>query len=60
MLSGYLGMSEDGSGAVNFAVDYADQTTRDFEAWLKAIREGNVNVVKPAMAIAKKKAAKSK
>ena len=45
---------------VTFAVDYADQATRDFEAWLKAIREGKVNVVKAAMAIAKKKAAKSK
>jgi uncharacterized protein (DUF2252 family) len=61
MLSGYLGTSERFDQAlVDFAVDYADQATRDFEAWLKAIREGKVNVVQPAMAIAKKKAAKAK
>jgi hypothetical protein len=60
MLSGYLGTSDRFDQAmVTFAVDYADQATRDFEAWLKAIREGKVNVVNPAMAIAKKKAAKS-
>jgi uncharacterized protein (DUF2252 family) len=48
MLSGYLGMSERFDQAlVDFAVDYADQTTRDFEAWLKAIREGKVKAMKP-------------
>ena len=49
MLSGYLGTSDRFDQAlVDFAVDYADQTTRDFEAWLKGIREGRVKVVKPA------------
>ena len=61
MLSGYLGTSDRFDQAmVTFAVDYADQATRDFEAWLKAIRAGKVNVVKAAMAAAKKKAAKKK
>ena len=46
MLAGYLGNSERFDQAlVDFAVDYADQATRDFEAWLKGIREGKVNVV---------------
>lgn len=48
MLSGYLGTSDLFERAlVNFAVDYADQTTRDFEAWLKAIRNGKVEALKP-------------
>ena len=61
MLAGYLGTSERFDLAlVDFAVDYADQATRDFEAWLKAIREGKVKVVNPAMTTAKKKAGKPK
>ena len=49
MLSGYLGNTDRFDKAlVDFAVDYADQTTRDFEAWLKSIRDGKVKVVKPA------------
>ena len=60
-MAGYLGTSERFDLAlVDFAVDYADQATRDFEAWLKAIREGKVKVVNPAMATAKKKAGKAK
>ena len=48
MLSGYLGTSERFDQAlVSFAVDYADQTTRDFEAWLKAIGEGKVEAIRP-------------
>jgi uncharacterized protein (DUF2252 family) len=59
MLSGYLGASDRLDQAlVTFAVDYADQTTRDFEAWLKAIREGRVNVVAASALKAKKAAAK--
>jgi uncharacterized protein (DUF2252 family) len=56
MLSGYLGTSDRCDRAlVTFAVDYADQTTRDFEAWLKAIRGGTVKVLRPAPAKATKK-----
>ena len=48
MLSGYLGLSGRFERAlVNFAIDYADQATRDFEAWLKAIRDGKVEALKP-------------
>jgi hypothetical protein len=48
MLSGYLGTCDRLERAlVSFAVDYADQTTRDFEAWLKAIRDGKVEALKP-------------
>ena len=48
MLSGYLGMADRLDRAlVTFAVDYADQTTRDFEAWLKAVREGTIKALEP-------------
>lgn len=48
MLSGYLGNSDRFEHAlVNFAGDYADQATRDFEAWLQAIRDGKVKALKP-------------
>ena len=61
MLSGYLGTSDRFDKAlVNFAVDYADQDTRDFEQWLKAIREGKVKALKAVPTkTAKKKAKKS-
>ena len=58
MLSGYLGAADRFDKALaNFALDYADQDTRDFEQWLKAIRAGIVEVLKPAAkpATAKKK-----
>ena len=49
MLSGYLGTADRfDEGLVNFAVDYADQGTRDFEQLLKAIRAGTVPVTKSA------------
>ena len=61
MLSGYLGTAERFDGAlVNFAVDYADQGTRDFEKLLKAIREGSVKALKPAPAEAKRPQEKKK
>jgi uncharacterized protein (DUF2252 family) len=62
MLSGYLGTTSDrfDRALVNFAVDYADQTTRDFEAWLKAIREGNVKVLKAIPQKSRKKKSKNK
>jgi len=62
MLSGYLGLADRFDKAlVNFAVDYADQTTRDFEAWQQAIRKGTVNALAPVPRSGKrKKAAKAK
>ena len=61
MLSGYLGASDRFDQAlVTFAVDYADQTTRDFDAWLKAIRQGKVQVVEATAAPSKKNPAKRK
>jgi uncharacterized protein (DUF2252 family) len=61
MLAGYLGMADRFDKAlVNFAVDYADQDTRDFEQWLKAIRTGSIAVVKPAPRPAKEKKKKAK
>src|SRR5215472_18031399 len=61
MLSGYLGLADRFDKAlVNFAVDYADQATRDFEAWLKAIRDGTVKALEPSMQHKKKKAVKPK
>ncbi len=49
MLSGYLGTADRfDEGLVNFAVDYADQGTRDFEQLLKAIRAGTVPVTQSA------------
>jgi hypothetical protein len=56
MLSGYLGASDRCDRAlVTFAVDYADQTTRDFDAWLKAIRRGTVKALEPVAQRTKKK-----
>ena len=62
MLSGYLGLADRFDKAlVNFAVDYADQTTRDFEAWQQAIRKGTLKALEPvAQPGKKKKAAKAK
>jgi hypothetical protein len=56
ILAGYLGTSDRFDKALaNFAVDYADQGTRDFEELLKAIRAGSIAVVKPVAKTAKKK-----
>jgi hypothetical protein len=58
MLSGYLGTADRFDRAlVTFAVDYADQATRDSEAWLKAIRQGTVKALGPAPIKGKKKKA---
>jgi hypothetical protein len=57
MLAGYLGKSNRLDKAlVNFAVDYADQTDRDHEAWQGAIAEGRVEALKEVP----QKSAKSK
>ncbi len=46
MLSGYLGTSDRFDQAlVDFAVDYADQTDRDHDAWVKAIANGTVTAM---------------
>jgi len=56
-LAGYLGQSDRFDKAlVNFAVDYADQTDRDHDAWVKAIDKGVVQALTPV----KQKSAKAK
>ena len=48
MLAGYLGTSDRFDKAlVQFAVDYADQTDRDHDAWVKAIANGKVKALRP-------------
>ena len=43
MISGYMGSSETFDDAIReFAVEYADQTQRDYRAFVKAVREGRV------------------
>jgi hypothetical protein len=43
MLSGYMGSSETFDDAIcEFAVEYADQTQRDYRAFVKAVRDGRV------------------
>ncbi len=43
MISGYMGSSEAFDDAVcEFAVEYADQTQRDYRAFVKAVRAGRV------------------
>ena len=43
MISGYMGSSETFDDAIcEFAVEYADQTQRDYRAFVKAVREGRV------------------
>ena len=48
MLAGYLGTSDRFDKALGqFAVDYADQTDRDHDAWVKAIASGKVKALRP-------------
>ncbi len=43
MITGYLGSREAFDDAIaNFAADYADQTQHDYEALLKAIKDGRI------------------
>jgi uncharacterized protein (DUF2252 family) len=60
LLAGYLGSSDRFDRAlVNFAVDYADQTDRDYEAWVDAIADGRVEALEPIQnTSAKRKGAK--
>jgi uncharacterized protein (DUF2252 family) len=45
MISGYMGSSDIFDDAIcDFAVEYADQTQRDHRAFVKAVREGRVEV----------------
>jgi hypothetical protein len=63
MLSGYLGTADRFDKALaTFAVGYADQTSRDFVAWQKAIADGSVEALKPVAAkvVEKKKKGKVK
>ena len=44
MISGYLGRGDAFDEAVtSFAVDYADQTERDHEALVKAVKAGRIH-----------------
>jgi uncharacterized protein (DUF2252 family) len=46
MISGYMGSSETFDDAIcEFAVEYADQTQRDYRAFVKAVREGRVKAI---------------
>ena len=46
-ISGYLGKSDKFGQAVgSFGVAYADQTTKDYEHFIRAIRAGKVRVTK--------------
>ena len=46
MISGYLGNSSRFDDAVsNFAMAYADQNERDYQALLEAIRAGKIEVL---------------
>jgi uncharacterized protein (DUF2252 family) len=48
-ISGYLGKSDKFAQAVaSFGVAYADQTTKDFEDFIRAIRAGKIRVAKLA------------
>ena len=59
MLAGYLGTSERFDKALlQFAVDYADQTGRDHEAWVKAIANGKVEALRPVKQISGEKSKK--
>ena len=43
MIAGYIGSSEVFDHALcDFAVDYADQSDRDYKAFVKAVREGRI------------------
>ena len=43
MIAGYMGSSEVFDDALcDFAVDYADQSDRDYKAFVKAVREGRI------------------
>ena len=47
MISGYLGNSTRFDQAVsNFAMTYADQNERDYQALLEAIRSGKIEVLR--------------
>jgi hypothetical protein len=46
MISGYLGKSDKFDQAIaDFSIVYADQTERDHEVLMKAVREGDLEVV---------------
>jgi uncharacterized protein (DUF2252 family) len=49
MISGYMGKSDACDQAIEqFAVDYADQTDRDHEALMQAVRSGRIEVINEA------------
>lgn len=49
LIAGYMGASETFDDAItDFAVDYADQTHKDHRAFVKAIRQGRIEVAQEA------------
>ncbi len=48
-IAGYMGSSSTFDDAITeFAVEYADQNERDYRAFIKAVREGRVEVISGA------------
>lgn len=46
MVAGYMGSSEVFDDALcDFAVEYADQTERDYKTFVKAVREGRIEAI---------------
>lgn len=46
MIAGYMGSSATFDDAIcEFAVEYADQTQRDYQAFVKAVREGRIQAI---------------
>ena len=49
MIAGYMGSSATFDDAIcEFAVEYADQTQRDYRAFVKAVREGRIPAIAEA------------
>ena len=47
MLAGYMGNSDVFDGAIEkFALDYADQTERDYKAMARAVRDGRLKAAR--------------
>lgn len=46
MVAGYMGSSEVFDDALcDFAVEYADQTERDYKTFVKAVRDGRIEAI---------------
>jgi hypothetical protein len=46
MISGYMGSGQTFDDAIGeFAVEYSDQNRNDYRAFVKAVRDGRINVL---------------